>query len=177
MIPVAVICPFPQLPRVTVPPYDCRLVVNSALSCTPGAEWWVAGDQRTLCRISARPSIGVLTMRHEMEAREDDPAWSGQRFHAWQDLGLWDEHRKGRPLQWGVQAALLLAAELSPEVHLWETILQHEPSTREDCNGYPGTFRSEERWNKERADLLFTISLLERHNINVTRPEIPMESP
>lgn len=85
----------------------------------------------------------------------------------------WDEvdligahHRRGHPINWSLQAAMCHAAQNGAKlIRLYGVDL----AGREDCAGYVGEDRTEDRWVRERLHLEQTTALLAEHGVTVER--------
>lgn len=113
-----------------------------------------------------RPVKGVLTMPDTIKACKDKHGWINvPRWKPWDSLELLEAQNARRPLTWSVQAALLHAGERHKEIHLYGVDL----CGVQDVAGYRGEERTDDRWARERKDLLSTLAVLSEHGVTVKR--------
>ncbi len=172
----AIYCPGPSLRThiersgvdVLLCGYQRTWAVNNALKLIR-ADWLAAGDSAWFNGLLGprRPGVGVLTMADNRKAIAGDESWKGRVIATWGEVPLIDEHhRRGRPINWSLQSALCQAAMLDAKrIDLYGC----DMAGVEDAAGYRGEDRSDDRWERERGDLDFTITLLADHGITVNR--------
>lgn len=167
----AILCPGPSLKKLgQIPPgYDATWAVNTAIKMHK-TDWLGAGDIPLFRGLLGdfRPKTGVLTMGATAKKAKTLPDWMYvETWVEWSDVHLIKEHEKrGRPINWGIQAALCHAYELgAKEIDIYGCDL----AGVEDATGYGGEERTEDRWQREARDLQFTRDLLHSMGIQTTR--------
>jgi hypothetical protein len=133
------------------------LAINSAIDAvgTMVVDYFIAGDASTYSRVKSRPSLGYLVMNEESRAMvKDDPSWSDLASWTWREVGIQPANSDGEPLiNYSLTSALFFAANVlrckSAMVAGWDC----KPGP--DCSGeVTGSRVSEERWKKEREEIL-----------------------
>ena len=161
---VAILCPGPSLMQTWSddgPRYDQIFTVNTAAKLVRG-DWLCAGDKcffRGLLGDTPRPHAGILTCPDSLT---DACRWApGMLVNTWADIPLIGEHhRRGRPINWTIQAALCMAAEMGARnVDLYGAD-GAASTTPIDASGYRGEDRTSERWAREESDLSWTRTIL-----------------
>ena len=168
----AIFCPGPSLlqilPTMRYWMYGATWAVNSAAKVM-ATDWLSAGDKswyRGLLGEIPRPRVGALVCP---DATSDARAWVGVGLAVvdWIEVPFIGEHqRRGKPINYSMQAALCHAAVLgATAIDLFGCDL----AGREDCTGYLGEDRNDDRWRRERAGLEQTTALLSELGITVRR--------
>lgn len=157
---VRIICPGPSLaitwPRHGVGGIGPIIGVNRAVNYT-ACDWAIVGDAITFTRLRGLPLRGLVSFNDVL--RDRLPAnWQQLERLAWEDL----PHPPFGMVQWGLEAALLLAVRLAAgraEIHLYGV----DWSGIYDYDGVEGIDdRSETRWiAREKPDVLKLIKHLE----------------
>ncbi len=169
----AVLCPGQSLMQTwpnAGPVYDLVLTVNTAGKLIQG-DWLCAGDAVLYRRVMGdcqRPRAGILcapaSVDDAMEWGCSLPVWD------WSAVRLIGEHEtRGRGINWTVQSALCMAAELGTKViDLYGCDGAASTSTI-DAAGHPGDDRGAERWKREESDLSWTRTILAEFGTTVNR--------
>jgi hypothetical protein len=149
------------------------IAVNRALMVCD-ADWLVAGDACVFaCLGDRRPRLGFVTFRDADIPWPHRRDWSVQHLGTlsrrdWQDLPLLfprsDAPGAADPLQWSIQAAILLAVQHQADVL---EIFGHDATCAPDVSGDPGEDRTRERWDREARDLSATINAVRARGISV----------
>lgn len=169
---VAVCCPGPTLPH-TWPGragYDHVIAVNRALLVVSDADWLVAGDLPMYQGLlgTTRPRVGACALHDTVNTFRREPEWKGMAWKAWPTLGLAEAQLRRRPMNWSIQAALLLAHDLQPgPIDLYGTTVID--GITDDCTNYAGDDRTAERWRREGVDVDTTFALLAEHGSTIRR--------
>jgi hypothetical protein len=98
-------------------------------------------------------------------AHRDQPEWHGLEWLSWFDLAWYRENNDRRPVSWSVQIALLHAGQYASHIDLYGADCRGTT----DATGYNGENRTDDRWQREEADLSSTIALLNEHGVTVNR--------
>lgn len=164
---VRVLCPGPTL-AITWPSQGVGCIgpiigVNRAVNYT-ACDWAIVGDAVTFTRLRALPLRGLVSFNDVL--RDQLPAnWQRLERLAWEDL----PHPPYGHVQWGLEAALLLARHLGgTDVRLYGV----DWAGVHDYDGVEGIDdRSESRWNdREKPEVLKLIDhLTDAHRLRITR--------